>query len=69
MLACGISVSRARIEPGSLALKARNLTHWTPREVPVYCPFEKDRVTLEAEGGVRQVSGPAGAPTSWRSEV
>ena len=34
-IACGILVSKTRIEPGPSAVKALSPTHWTTREVPV----------------------------------
>ena len=33
-MACGILVSRPRIEPAPPALEAWNLNHWITREVP-----------------------------------
>ena len=62
MLACEISVPRTGIEP---CIGSEQFNPLDCQESPVYCPFEEDHVTLEAEGGIRQVSGPAGAPTSW----
>ena len=38
--ACGISVRQLRIEPMPPAVEARNLNHWTAREVPGYHIFE-----------------------------
>ena len=39
--ACGILVPQPGIEPGPRAVKAQSSNHWTTRELPVNCYFNK----------------------------